>query len=182
MDADGWLGDLISGQADRRLEPMTTPAGFHGELRPYQERGLSWLSFLGELGLGGILADDMGLGKTIQLLSLIAAQPRGGGPTLLVCPMSLVGNWQREAARFTPDLRVHVHHGADRLEGESLAAALSDADLVLTTYGVATRDQAALGPGELGPGGLRRGAEHQEPRHQAGPGGPRACPPRPGSP
>jgi superfamily II DNA or RNA helicase len=150
VDADGWLGDLISGQADRRLEPMTTPAGFHGELRPYQERGLSWLAFLGGLGLGGVLADDMGLGKTIQLLSLIAAQRStgdgapGGGPTLLVCPMSLVGNWQREAARFTPDLRVHVHHGADRLEGEALATALSDADLVLTTYGVATRDQAAL--------------------------------------
>ena len=140
MDADGWLGDLISGQADRRLEPMTTPAGFHGELRPYQERGLSWLSFLGQLGLGGILADDMGLGKTIQLLSLHRRrqQARDGGPTLLICPMSLVGNWQREAERFTPGLRVHVHHGADRLEGESLAAALSDADLVLTTYGVAT--------------------------------------------
>jgi superfamily II DNA or RNA helicase len=144
VDADGWLGDLISGQADRRLEPMTTPAGFHGELRPYQERGLSWLSFLGGLGLGGVLADDMGLGKTIQLLSLIAAQPPGAGPTLLVCPMSLVGNWQREAVRFTPSLRVHVHHGADRLEGDALVAALSDADLVLTTYGVATRDQTAL--------------------------------------
>ena len=144
MDADGWLGDLLSGQADRRLRPMATPAGFSGQLRPYQERGLSWLSFLGELGLGGILADDMGLGKTIQLLSLVAGQP-GGRPTLLVCPMSLVGNWQREAARFTPDLRVHVHHGADRLDGESLAEALAGADLVITTYGVATRDQAALG-------------------------------------
>jgi len=59
--------------------------------------------------------------------------------------MSLVGNWQREAARFTPDLRVHVHHGADRLDGESLASALTGVDLVITTYGVATRDQAALG-------------------------------------
>ena len=145
VDADGWLGDLLSGQADRRLRPMSTPAGFSGELRPYQQRGLSWLTFLGELGLGGILADDMGLGKTIQLLSLISAQPDGSGPTLLVCPMSLVGNWQREAARFTPDLRVHVHHGADRLDGESLAEALARADLVVTTYGVATRDQAALG-------------------------------------
>src|SRR6516162_6232816 len=144
VDADGWLGDLLSGQADRRLRPMATPAGFSGQLRPYQERGLSWLSFLGELGLGGILADDMGLGKTIQLLSLVAGRP-GGHPTLLVCPMSLVGNWQREAARFTPDLRVHVHHGADRLDGESLAEALAGADLVITTYGVATRDQAALG-------------------------------------
>ena len=145
VDADGWLGDLLSGQADHRLRPMPTPAGFSGELRPYQERGLSWLSFLGELGLGGILADDMGLGKTIQLLSLVSAQPPGAGPTLLVCPMSLVGNWQREAARFTPDLRVHVHHGADRLDGDSLASALAGADLVITTYGVATRDQAALG-------------------------------------
>ena len=145
VDADGWLGDLLSGQADRRLRPMTTPAGFSGQLRPYQERGLSWLSFLGELGLGGILADDMGLGKTIQLLSLISAQtPAQPAPTLLVCPMSLVGNWQREAARFTPDLRVHVHHGADRLDGESLASALAGVDLVITTYGVATRDRAAL--------------------------------------
>ena len=83
----------------------------------------------------------MGLGKTIQLLSLIAAQDPGSGPTLLVCPMSLVGNWQREAARFTPDLRVHVHHGADRLDR---AAALAEAELVITSYGVATRDQAAL--------------------------------------
>jgi superfamily II DNA or RNA helicase len=139
VDADGWLGDLLSGQADRRLPPMTAPAGFAGTLRPYQERGLSWLSFLGGLGLGGILADDMGLGKTIQLLSLIAAQP--SGPTLLVCPMSLVGNWQREAARFTPGLRVHVHHGADRLDR---AGALGEADLVITSYGVATRDRAAL--------------------------------------
>ena len=144
VDADGWLGDLLSGQADRRLRPMAAPAGFAGTLRPYQERGLSWLAFLGDLGLGGILADDMGLGKTIQLLSLIAAQAPGGGPTLLVCPMSLVGNWQREAARFTPELRVHVHHGADRLDGDSLVAALADADLVVTSYGVATRDQAAL--------------------------------------
>ncbi len=142
VDADGWLGDLLSGQADRRLEPMAAPAGFAGTLRPYQERGLSWLSFLGGLGLGGILADDMGLGKTIQLLSLIAAQP--SGPTLLVCPMSLVGNWQREAARFTPGLRVHVHHGADRLDAEGFAAAAAEADLVITSYGVATRDQAAL--------------------------------------
>jgi SNF2 family DNA or RNA helicase len=158
VDADGWLGDLLSGQADRRLQPMEAPAGFAGTLRPYQERGLSWLSFLGDLGLGGILADDMGLGKTIQLLSLIAAQPPGLGPTLLVCPMSLVGNWQREAARFTPGLRVHVHHGADRLDGDSLAALLArgddpprppregiaDTDLVITSYGVATRDRAAL--------------------------------------
>ncbi len=143
VDADGWLGDLLSGQADRRLRPVPAPGGFAGTLRPYQERGLAWLSFLGDLGLGGILADDMGLGKTIQLLALLC-RPGSPGPTLLVCPMSLVGNWQREAARFTPRLRVHVHHGADRLDGDSLAAALARADLVITSYGVATRDRAAL--------------------------------------
>jgi SNF2 family DNA or RNA helicase len=143
VEADGWLGDLLSGQAERRLRPVPAPQGFAGTLRPYQERGLAWLSFLGDLGLGGILADDMGLGKTIQLLSLLC-RPGSAGPTLLVCPMSLVGNWQREAARFTPQLRVHVHHGADRLDGDSLAAALAQADLVITSYGVATRDRAAL--------------------------------------
>jgi hypothetical protein len=142
VDADGWLGDLLSGQADHRLQPVPAPPGFTGMLRPYQERGLAWLSFLGELGLGCVLADDMGLGKTVQLLSLVASSP--AGPTLLVCPMSLVGNWQREAAKFTPDLRVHVHHGADRLDGDELSVALADADLVITTYGVAAKDRAAL--------------------------------------
>jgi SNF2 family DNA or RNA helicase len=144
VDADGWLGDLLSGQTDRRLPPLNTPRGFRGELRPYQQRGLAWLSFLGELGLGAVLADDMGLGKTVQLLALIAAAPPGNRPTLLVCPMSLVGNWQREAQRFTPELRVHVHHGAERLTGDELAAALTDTDLVITTYGIANRDRDAL--------------------------------------
>ena len=144
VDADGWLGDLLSGQADRRLAPVPTPDSFHGELRPYQERGLAWLSFLGELGLGAILADDMGLGKTAQTLALLSKETISQ-PTLVVCPMSLVGNWQREAERFTPGLRVHVHHGGDRLSGEELAAALNGADLVITTYGLAARDQEALG-------------------------------------
>jgi len=156
VEADGWLGDLLSGEADRRLDPMLTPDGFHGELRPYQQRGLSWLSFLGGLGVGAILADDMGLGKTVQLLSLIWADRAKTGtvrentdvdlaaPSLLICPMSLTGNWQREAERFTPGLRVHVHHGADRLTGAELAAEAAAADLVITTYQTAARDLAAL--------------------------------------
>jgi SNF2 family DNA or RNA helicase len=147
VDADGWLGDLLSGEADRRLEPMNTPESFVGVLRPYQERGLAWLSFLGKLGLGAVLADDMGLGKSPQTLALLQAERNAGtrtGPTLLICPMSLVGNWQREAARFTPELTVHVHHGTDRLAGSELAAAVVAADLVITTYGVATRDWTAL--------------------------------------
>ncbi|GGR79702.1 helicase HelZ [Micromonospora fulviviridis] len=142
--ADGALGELLAGEAERRLTPADPPSGFVGTLRPYQRRGLAWLAFLQSLGLGGILADDMGLGKTVQLLALLAGDPPVAGPTLLVCPMSLVGNWQREAAKFAPRLRVHVHHGAERARGEAFAAAVHAADLVLTTYSVAARDAYEL--------------------------------------
>ncbi|MCA1674512.1 MAG: DEAD/DEAH box helicase, partial [Actinobacteria bacterium] len=93
--------------------------------------------------LGGCLADDMGLGKTVQLLALEAylrEQEPEAGPTLLLCPMSLVGNWQREAAKFTPGLRVYAHHGRERLHGDTLSEQLTATDLVVTTYATATRD------------------------------------------
>ncbi|MET8092000.1 DEAD/DEAH box helicase, partial [Micromonospora sp. NPDC005220] len=144
VSADGALGDLLAGAVERRLTPLDPPPSFQGTLRPYQQRGLAWLAFLRSLGLGGVLADDMGLGKTVQLLALLAGDPPEAGPTLLVCPMSLVGNWQREAARFTPELRVHVHHGAERARGAEFTAAAHGADLVLTTYSVAARDAADL--------------------------------------
>ncbi|MEH1055456.1 SNF2-related protein [Micromonospora sp. CPCC 206171] len=144
VTADGPLGDLLAGEAERRLTPLDPPPGFKGTLRPYQRRGLAWLAFLQSLGLGGVLADDMGLGKTVQLLALLAGDPPAAGPTLLVCPMSLVGNWQREAAKFTPGLRVHVHHGADRARGAEFTEAVHAADLVVTTYSVAARDAVAL--------------------------------------
>jgi len=144
VTADGPLGDLLSGKTERQLEMVDPPDGFRGTLRPYQRRGLSWLRFLESLGLGGVLADDMGLGKTVQLLALIGGDPAGSAPTLLVCPMSLVGNWQREAATFVPGLRVHVHHGAERARGDELAAAINGAALVVTTYALAARDAEAL--------------------------------------
>ncbi|GIJ09282.1 SNF2-related protein [Micromonospora andamanensis] len=144
VSADGALGELLAGAVERRLAPLDEPPSFHGTLRPYQRRGLAWLAFLQSLGLGGVLADDMGLGKTVQLLALLAADPPQAGPTLLICPMSLVGNWQREAARFTPDKRVHVHHGAQRARGTEFTATVHDADLVLTTYSVAARDAGDL--------------------------------------
>ena len=146
VDADGMLGDLLSGQAAERLTPVPTPASFHGTLRPYQQRGLSWLHFLARLGLGGILADDMGLGKTAQTLSLLLAERVDGpaAPTLLICPMSLVSNWHKEAGRFAPSLRVYVHHGGTRLRDDEFRAAVAGADLVVTTYGTALRDLAAL--------------------------------------
>jgi SNF2 family DNA or RNA helicase len=141
--ADGWLGDLLSGAAAQALEPLDPPDGFTATLRPYQQRGLSWLSFLSSLGLGSCLADDMGLGKTVQLLAMETLQRHQNsdtGPTLLLCPMSLVGNWQREAAKFAPGLRVYAHHGGTRLRGDALREHLGGVDLVVTTYATATRD------------------------------------------
>ena len=146
VEAEGWLGDLIAGSTDRSLEPVEAPPGFTATLRPYQRRGLSWLALFGELGLGAILADDMGLGKTIQLLALEAHDRRDTprGPTLLVCPTSLVGNWRREAQRFAPDLTVHVHHGGDRVRGPDFAKSIDGTDLVVTTYGLAAKDAGML--------------------------------------
>ncbi|MEV4557127.1 DEAD/DEAH box helicase [Kitasatospora sp. NPDC049285] len=143
VHADGPLGDLLAGRLGSRPDARRTPPppGFTGTLRPYQERGLAWLDALGRLGLGAVLADDMGLGKTVQTLALLALEHSRGtrpGPVLLVCPTSLVGNWQREAARFAPQLRVHLHHGPERTDPDPAA------DLVITTYGVLQRDTAAL--------------------------------------
>jgi len=141
--ADGWLGDLLNGVAAQSLRPLDPPPGFAATLRPYQQRGLSWLAFLSSLGLGSCLADDMGLGKTVQLLVLEATQRHeepDTAPTLLICPMSLVGNWQREAAKFAPALRVYAHHGTARLHGDALEEQLNATDLIVTTYATATRD------------------------------------------
>lgn len=158
ITAKGWMEDLIGSAAHHRFDSVGTPEGFVIPLRPYQERGLGWLSFLGTLGLGGCLADDMGLGKTAQLLALLISERSSGkggakkrsssvtppSPTLVVCPMSVVGNWQREAQRFAPSLRVHVHHGADRHAGEELLEVASNVDVVITTYGLVQRDIATL--------------------------------------
>ena len=143
IQADGWVGELLGGSVSDNMRFIAVPENFHAKLRPYQERGLSWLAFLSSLGLGACLADDMGLGKTVQLLALEAvhrAERPDDPPTLLLCPMSLVGNWQREAARFAPALRVYAHHGRERLREGELADRLAQADLMVTTYATATRD------------------------------------------
>ncbi|PPK93733.1 SNF2 family DNA or RNA helicase [Kineococcus xinjiangensis] len=146
--ATGWLGELLAGEAEHRIEEVPAPSALAATLRPYQRRGLSWLAFMDRLGLGAVLADDMGLGKTVQVLALLLHErelhgAQRPGPTLLVCPMSLVGNWAREAARFAPSLRVVVHHGGGRARGEQVTA-LAEADLVVTTYGLLDKDLAAL--------------------------------------
>ncbi len=154
LEASGWLAGLLGGEsAAAHLEILPAPATFLGTLRPYQLRGVSWLEFLERLGLGSCLADDMGLGKTIQLLALLAhereaaaAQPEPPhiGPTLLIVPMSVVGNWIHETKRFTPHLKMLVQHGPERLMGETLLERAAASDLVLTTYALAHRDIETL--------------------------------------
>ncbi len=126
------------------VTPVPPPAGLHAELRPYQQDGLNWLQFLREYQLGGVLGDDMGLGKTLQALAHILAEKEAGRadrPSLVVAPTSLMFNWRREAARFTPDLRVLVLHGPDRAAHFDN---INEYDLVLTTYALLPRDSAVL--------------------------------------
>ncbi|MGH8177491.1 MAG: DEAD/DEAH box helicase [Steroidobacter sp.] len=129
----------------RETAEFTPPATFIGELRPYQRRGAAWLATMAQLGLGACLADDMGLGKTIQLIAMLLEQRQSnpGGPVLLVCPTSVVGNWERELTRFGPSMPVVQHYGATRARDMgSFAGTL--APIVLTTYGLLRRDVELL--------------------------------------
>ncbi|MBO1004759.1 DEAD/DEAH box helicase [Pseudogracilibacillus auburnensis] len=114
-----------------------------GTLRPYQQLGLDWLVFLRQFGFGAILADDMGLGKTIQLIAYLLHVKSTEGhkePALIVCPTSVLGNWQRELERFSPDLKVHLHYGASRDKGEDFKETMMNHDIVLTSYGLSHID------------------------------------------
>ncbi|MFT4128132.1 MAG: DEAD/DEAH box helicase [Gordonia sp. (in: high G+C Gram-positive bacteria)] len=141
-----WL-DEIAATGALKPAPVAAPPSLTTTLRPYQQRGLEWLAHLAAQGIGAVLADDMGLGKTVQVIALLAHEHSGEespAPTLIVCPMSVVGNWSRELARFAPDLRVAVHHGADRSRGAAFAATHAAGDVVLTTFAIATRDRELL--------------------------------------
>jgi superfamily II DNA or RNA helicase len=116
------------------IEPLAAPAHFSATLRPYQEEGLGWLQCLRRHGLGGILADDMGLGKTVQTLAHLVIEKRAGRlrkPSLIVAPVSVLGNWQQELRRFAPELTLVVLHGAKRL---ARYASIDSADVVLIGY------------------------------------------------
>ncbi|TMJ64696.1 MAG: helicase SNF2, partial [Alphaproteobacteria bacterium] len=147
-----WLGGERLRQLAERLSSFSgiaeiePPAGLRTELRPYQRDGLNWLQFLRGYELGGILADDMGLGKTVQALAHILVEKREGRldrPCLVVCPTSVVPNWVAEAARLAPELRVLSLHGPDRAER---FPEIDNADLVVTTYALLSRDADRLLP------------------------------------
>ncbi len=124
------------------IEPCEPPIGVDALLRDYQYQGFEWLQFLASYGFGGVLADDMGLGKTLQTLTHLQAEKNQGRllqPALVVAPTSVLHNWQREAQRFTPSLRVAVLHGSGR---HALLENIGDFDLLITSYALLIRDQA----------------------------------------
>ncbi|MYX56908.1 ATP-dependent helicase, partial [Streptomyces sp. SID8382] len=152
----GWLEALRDQLADPEgtggagRPPVPQPTALAATLRDYQLRGLDWLVRMTSIGLGGCLADDMGLGKTITLIALHLHRmdvPEASGPTLVVCPTSLMGNWRREIERFAPGTPVRRYHGTARsLDG------LADGEFVLTTYGTMRLDAQRLA--EAGPWGM----------------------------
>lgn len=153
VEGEGWVNDLLAGLKENvDWSTVNIPSTFQGTLRPYQVKGVSWLTFLKQYGLGACLADDMGLGKTAELIALLlydSASKNGSGKqhaTLVICPMSIVGNWQRELQRFAPSLKVLVHHGAERLSGQEFVAEVKKHDVVITTYSLALRDKEHLAP------------------------------------
>jgi hypothetical protein len=146
--ADGPLADLavrVAGIASAPV-PLEPPSGLKATLRPYQQRGLAWLAGMSDSGLGGCLADDMGLGKTIQVIALhLHRRDAKAGPSLVVCPASLLGTWEREIRRFAPDIPVRRYHGGGRHLQD-----LAFDEIVLVTYGVVLRDSARLAEVEWG--------------------------------
>lgn len=147
--ASGWVEQFLQELTGATFVELEPPTGLKASLRPYQVRGYSWLAFLRRWGLGACLADDMGLGKTVQTLSLLLRDRERGEtrPVLLVCPMSVVGNWSREAARFAPDLPLLIHHGPNRAKTKAaLKKAATAVAVVLTSYGLLARDRELFEP------------------------------------
>jgi superfamily II DNA or RNA helicase len=145
-----WAGGEQLRETGRKLaqfgavQKIAPPAGLQATLRDYQADGLAWMQFLREYNFAGILADDMGLGKTVQTLAHILVEKEAGRlthPALVIAPTSLMANWQDEAAKFTPGLRVLLLQGKERLEQFDK---IEDVDVVLTTYALLPRDEEKL--------------------------------------
>lgn len=132
-------GKLQKLQDFDQIEDFEIPGGFRGELRPYQKAGYNWMRFLRSYNLGGCLADDMGLGKTVQTLALLQSvhEDKDAGTSLLVMPTSLIYNWEKEAEKFTPSLKILNYTGVKRNKDTKKFARY---DLVLTSYGIIRQD------------------------------------------
>lgn len=174
VQAEGQIEQMIKALSQPgSMEQVAPPQKLQGTLRPYQLRGVSWLEYLNHLGLGACLADDMGLGKTVELIAFLLRERENGldieevnaeenepesknranmasranaslPPALLICPMSVAGNWQKELERFAPSLQVMMHHGQNRLSGRLFRQEATGKDVVITTYALAQRDEEDL--------------------------------------
>ena len=145
LETMGYLQSLLGEEGPKKVPVRPVPASLHGVLRPYQERGYQWLAAMRDMGFGVCLADDMGLGKTVQVITCLLEQHKEGNPpVLIVCPTSLLGNWQREMQRFAPGLSLYIHHGNRRLHGDDFLEQALRHDVVLTTYHLAGRDGSDL--------------------------------------
>lgn len=147
VEATGWVQEFLEQlQGVDTFEELPPPEGLTGDLRPYQLRGYSWLTFLKRWGLGACLADDMGLGKTIQALTLIQYEREHGceKPYLIICPTSLTGNWYKEVKKFTPDLPVLVHHGVNRNKGSAFRKDAEKYAVIISSYSLLHRDIEVL--------------------------------------
>ncbi|WDV97868.1 DEAD/DEAH box helicase [Brevibacillus parabrevis] len=134
-------------QETKRIPILPQPDAFHGTLRNYQLEGSSWLLFLRQFGLGACLADDMGLGKTVQFITYLLHVKASGAsqsPSLLICPTSVIGNWQKELQRFAPSLKVFIHYGNNRPKKAEFEPAIAGADLVITSYALSHLDEQEL--------------------------------------
>jgi len=141
------LKQYIDQLSDKQgLPSLQPPSQLQATLRPYQQEGFEWLAFMRSQGFGACLADDMGLGKTVQLITYILytiETLQNDKPSLIVCPTSVLGNWQKELQRFAPTLRVYTHYGSNRLKDEDFTSLMTEQDapqLVLTTFGTVTQD------------------------------------------
>ncbi|WP_449418899.1 DEAD/DEAH box helicase [Phormidium nigroviride] len=147
FEATGQLQELLNTLSNNESVNAINPKSFQGELRPYQARGVGWLSFLERWGLGACLADDMGMGKSAELIAFLLhlqEQELLESPTLLVCPTSVLGNWEREVKKFGPSLKVLQHYGNKRPKGKAFATAIKGKDLIITSYPLVYRDAKEL--------------------------------------
>ena len=145
FERDDTLAEMLLKLNDRsQLELVEDLPNFQGKLREYQQRGVSWLSYLENLGLNGCLADDMGLGKTIEVIARLIQEKNNHdrvAPTLLIVPTSVIGNWQKEIAKFAPHFQSMVHHGSDRNKDVSeFEQAIASYDVIITSYALVRKD------------------------------------------
>ncbi len=149
LDVHDSLAQMLEKLSDNsQFELIDNPEKLNAELRDYQKRGVAWLRYLESLGLNGCLADDMGLGKTMQVISVLVLEREQTqvGPTLLIAPTSVIGNWQKEIEKFAPYLTTLIHHGSEReQDSEAFKQLCMQHDLLITSYTLARKDSKLLG-------------------------------------